>query len=171
MNIKLEWFEFHGAAQVGLQRWAQSEARGMNHASTYSRDYLRRLVEEVVGACGERCVCKSCNIYWDGSVNTFHAIADIMGAGVEIRTTDLDDGRMIIRDNDDGARIFILVTGKGPEFKIRGWLYGSECKKPAWESNPNGYRPAWFVPQCALRSFSIIRERVVAGSLRRLENA
>ncbi len=161
--MKLEWYEFHGAVQVGLERWAQSAVQKLNHATTYNRTFLRRLNEEVIGACSERVLCKFWNIYWDGSINTFHRLADVLGYNVEVRGTHRPDGRLIVRDNDADDRAFVLITGEGPEFEIRGWLFGSEAKLPEWMDNPNGYRPSWFVPQYALRSLEplakILEER------------
>lgn len=149
MQVALTDYEFADCVGVGLRRLLSSNTKGLNHASTYERGHLKRLEEETLGACGERAFCKALGIYWDGSVDTFHTKADA-GVRYEIRSTTRDDGRLIIRDNDDPDRIYVLVTGQPPRMTVRGWILGSWARQPSWRTDPYGYRPAWFVPQNAL---------------------
>jgi hypothetical protein len=129
---------------------ATSNAAKWNHASTYQRDLMTRLREEIVGVCGEMAFCKGMRRFWSPSVNTFHAIADV-GENIEIRSTDRDDGSLIIRENDDPDRWYVLVTGNPPEMTIRGCIRGADALQDQWLRNPHGHRLAWFVPQAALR--------------------
>lgn len=70
--------------------------------------------------------------------------------GFEVRQTPYDSGRLILhRDDADDAR-FALVTGQLGEYSIRGWILGSEGKDDEWWGDPQGGRPAYFVPQSAL---------------------
>lgn len=149
MEVELTAPEFHSAVQVALLRLVTSSLRGMNHASTYDRTWLKRLEEEVIGACGERAVCKAAGIHWDASVDTFHRVPDA-GARMEIRATRLDDGSLIIRENDADDRWYYLVTGEPPRLTIRGRIRGGAAKRDEWLRNPHGHRRAWFVPISAL---------------------
>lgn len=150
MNVTLTLPEFWTCVATGLLRFAISEGRGLNHASTYSRTWMQRLGEEITGACGERAFCKARDIHWDSSVNTFHHEPDA-GDRWEVRATRRANGSLIVRDNDPPDRLYVLVTGEPPHMVVRGWMRGSEARSDAYARNPNGYRPAWFVPQSALR--------------------
>lgn len=150
MIVTLTLPEFSTCVANGFLRFAFSEARGLNHASTYKRTWMHRLGEEITGACGERAFCKYRGIYWDSSVNTFHGQPDA-GDRWEVRATRRDDGCLIVRDNDPPDRLYVLVTGEPPRMTVRGYLPGSEARIDAYARNPNDYRPAWFVPQSALR--------------------
>lgn len=131
-------------------RMATSNEAGWNHASTYSRSYSERLQQEVVGACGEIALCKVMNWYWSPSVNTFHSVADV-GANVEVRSSARADGSLIIRGNDADDRWYVGVFGEPPFLYVAGFIHGSQAKRDEWVRDPNGMRPAWFVPQSALQ--------------------
>jgi hypothetical protein len=150
VQVELTPRELAMAVNVGMQRLVASTEAGLNHASTYHRSFLKRLEEETVGACGEIAFSKAFGKYWSPSVNTFHDIADV-GTDIEVRSTRLDSGSLIVRDNDAGDRWFVLVTGEPPLMTIRGRILGSEAKKPQYVRDPHGHRKAWFVPQEALQ--------------------
>jgi hypothetical protein len=128
---------------------AVSNANQMNHASTYERTHLKRVEEEIVGACGEMAVCKALGRFWTPSVNTFHKTADVP-PDIEVRATKRDDNCLIVRDNDPDDRYYFLVVGEPPDMTVVGYLKGSEAKKNQWVRDPGNRRRAWFVPQEAL---------------------
>lgn len=148
-TVTLSPREFALAVQVGAQRLAESTERGHNHASTYQRDYLKRLEEETLGACGEMALCKALRWFWSPSVGTFHAVADV-GRNVEVRCTRRPDGALIVRENDAPERWYVLVTGEPPTFTVRGYIRGAAARRPEYIRDPHGHRPSWFVPQSAL---------------------
>jgi len=106
---------------------------------------------QVEGALGELAVAKAINRYWDMSVNTFKQ-ADI-GNNIQVRTRLRHSYDLIIRDDDNPNHVFVLVTGIGPEYIIRGWCYGHEGMKKEYLANHGGYYEAYFVPQDKLRPF------------------
>lgn len=150
MRVTITLGEFAACVSLGMRRMAMSGDTNLNAAKTYDRDFMERLDNETIGACGEMALCKSQGAFWTPSVNTFHAVADV-GANVEVRTTRRSDGCLIIRDNDPPDRWYVLVTGEPPNMDIRGLIRGDRARQPQWMANPNGYRPAWFVPQEALQ--------------------
>lgn len=152
--VTLTWFEFVGCIAVGTLRFETSNRNRLDHATTYQRTWLERIVDDILGASGERAWCKWRGTYWDGSVDTFHRTPDTHG-NVEIRTTQRDDGSLILRDNDDPTRWYVLVTGQPPTLTVRGYIKGTNGRRPEYERNPNGHRLAWFVPQTALTPFTI----------------
>lgn len=151
-RVKLTVREIAAAVDVAMQRLCASTEAGHNHASTYQRTFLKRLEEETIGACGEIAFCKGLGKFWSPTVNTFHAIADV-GKNIEVRATARDDGSLIVRDNDDPDRWYVLVTGEPPVMTIRGRIRGRDAKRDEYLRNPHGHRQAWFVPQSALDRF------------------
>jgi hypothetical protein len=111
---------------------------------------VRRIHEEFIGACGELAVAKSAGVFFLPSVNTFHRVPDFL-SDYEIRSTDLPDGSLIVRDNDDNHRRYILATVVDDVVTLVGWIKGEDAKKQEFVRDPGGRRPSWFVPQSSLR--------------------
>lgn len=154
--VTLTWYEFADCVGVGVLRFAASNLAQLNPATTYERGWLERLADEIVGACGERAWCKYRQTYWDASVNTFHRVPDAPGS-VEVRSTRRGDGCLILRDNDAPERWYVLVTGEPPTLTIRGYIRGADARTPRFQRNPHGHRPAYFVPQAALRPVAAVQ--------------
>lgn len=157
VDVDLTWYEFAGAAEVGLRRFEMSCVSRLNHANVYERSWVARLVDEVVGASGERAFCKARELYWDGSVNTFHGTADAGGLW-EVRTTTRAEGRLIVRDNDAPHRWYVLVIADPPRYSIAGYIRGAAARNPEWLDDPGDRRPSWFVPQHALTALTVSEE-------------
>jgi len=88
----------------------------------------------------ECAVAKGLGLYWDGSVDTFHDKADI-GESIEVRSVKDTQRQLLVRPNDPvEGRIYVLVVdlwrmGTTPNYVIRGWLPGEECKQDKYETN------------------------------------
>jgi hypothetical protein len=50
----------------------------------------------------------------------------------------------------------VLVTGRCPEYRVRGWITGAEAKRAEWLRNYGGRPPAYFVPAEQLRGIEEI---------------
>jgi hypothetical protein len=150
VTVELTLMEFLVTVETAKTRMVASAMQQINHATTYDRTWVRRLHEETVGACGEIAVGKYLGAWFVPSVNTFHRVPDCL-ENVEVRSTDIMDGSLIVRDNDADDRRFILALVEGERVQLAGWIDGAEAKREEWKRNPNGYRLAWFVPQGALR--------------------
>lgn len=159
MQVSLSTWEYKAAVDLANARMAISNDRNLNHSSTYARTYAERVREEVVGACGEMALCKAMNWFFSPTVNTFHNTADVYDRW-EVRATERSDGSLIVRDNDNEERWYVLVTGDPPVMTIRGYILGADARRDEWLRNPHGHRPAWFVPQSALKK---LKEKVVNG--------
>ena len=157
VEVSLTLQEFLASVEAAKMRMGASI--GLNHASTYQRSFIKRLNEEVVGACVEVAFAKYKEKFWMPGLNTFHLTGDY--GKVETRGTSIPNGKLIIRDNDEDSRPFVLGICDGNTVILAGWLYGHEAKKDEFISNPNGYRQAWFVPQGRLRPI-----RTKAGNMR-----
>ena len=152
IDIELTLPEFGQAVTTAWMRIMASAMQRLNHATTYQRTLVKRLEEEVVGACGEIAVGKYADKWFVPSVNTFHRVPDCL-QDVEVRATaHFDTGRLIVRDNDSNDRRYVLALVEGQKVRLAGWIYGHEAKRSEWVQDPHGQRPAWFVPQGALRA-------------------
>ncbi len=102
------------------------------------------------GACGEMAVAKWMGRYWDGALGDFTA-KDV--GKLQVRTNPNDWGDLILHPKDADDDVFILVLShNAPIYKLQGWLYGREGKQTQWWRDGEKGRPAFFVPQSALRS-------------------
>lgn len=154
-TVKLTLPEWDLAVNTARLRIISSVSQGLNPATTYKRNALTRLTEEVVGACGEIGMAKALGLWFVPGLNTFHVSADVLH-DVEVRGTALPHGSLIVRDNDADERRFVLALVDGTSVTLAGWLWGGEAKQEKWFRKPPKERPAWFVPQRAVRPMNTL---------------
>ena len=142
IEITLEYYEVAQAAHVGQLRNLSAMSRGYD-----SKIPGREWQAHIEGACGEIAVAKAAGKYWGGSINTFKDGGDIVSTGWEVRTRSDHSHDLIVRDNDPDGRVFILVTGLSPTFRIHGWIKSEDAKREEWRKNYGGHGLAYFVPQ------------------------
>jgi len=133
---------------AGLRR-CRSKTKDWSDAHGYEGDAAWDI--EVEGCAAELAYCKYRNVYWEATLDSFKK-ADV-GTNVQVRHTVLDNGRLIVRDDDNNEHFYVLVTGRAPKMKIRGWIKGADAKKETYVNAPNNREPAYFVPQEMLKSF------------------
>jgi hypothetical protein len=145
------------AALCGVMRQAKSmhgrERNGYEGMDNY--DAWSRHIE---GAAGECATAKVLGRYWPASLNTFDG--PDLGENIQVRTRSRPEYELIVRPVARDADLYVLVTGRIPQFLVCGWLLAREAKRECW-LRPHGARPpAYFVPQAALRD---IEELKTAG--------
>jgi len=106
----------------------------------------------ILGAIGEAIFAKWRNLYWCGSLGNFDA-ADV--GKYQVRTRSEEWHSLIVHKEDNDNDIFVMITVRGDEHTLCGWLRGHECKQDKWWDDPsrrNGKksRPAYFIPQSTL---------------------
>jgi hypothetical protein len=142
MKVTLSNSELYLAAQIGIAR--QMEAMRQGKPDCHGFDGIEGWTVHIEGACGEMAVAKVLGIFWNGSLNTFKTEADVLD--LEVRTRSKDYYELLVRENDNDDAIFILVTGRAPNFNVVGWLKGKEAKQSRWRKTHGGRPPAYFVP-------------------------
>lgn len=151
ITIGLTSGELQIAAAVGVLR--QLENLGKQRPDAYGAPIDEGWQIHIEGAAGEQAFAKWSNRYWSGNLGNLRA-ADV-GSKVQVRTTRHATGRLILHPDDEKDPpddVFVLLTGAAPTFCIRGWIYGRDGKTDAYWTDPTGKnRPAFFVPQSALR--------------------
>ena len=105
---------------------------------------------DIEAAGAELAFAKLIGEEWVGAVNTFHA-PDV-GDCWQVRYTDKENGRLIIRQRDESKRHhkFVLITGSMPKYHIHGYILGKDGFDKKYECNPNNGTPAYFIPQSDL---------------------
>jgi hypothetical protein len=146
IEVTLTELEISYAVLVGTARRNESINKNLDSSRRHSSDVWGIDIE---GAAAELAYCKGMGYYFLPTVNTFKA-ADI-GTDVQIRSTKLPDGKLIVRHDDPNEHIYVLVVGEVPDFKIIGYIFGHAAKRSVWLYNPGGREPAYFVPQDALK--------------------
>ena len=153
MRVILEWSEQLLAAQVGVMRRISSisKARSEPH-ETPPGDLWGNDIES---SGAEAAAAKVLRRYWQ-AVHNSPATQDGDISGVEVRSTQLADGRLIIhevRDKDDSP--FVLVRGTFPVYDVVGWIRGRDAKKDEYIFKGDGRRgdgnKVYFVPANQLR--------------------
>jgi hypothetical protein len=131
------------AIKIAELRWLEARVMKLNAATTYDSDYCEIMARDIGGILAEIVVGRRFDKTYLPATNSFHKRADV-GDDIEVRSTVHLNGALIVRDNDDPARRYVLVVCdpmKG--FMIRGWAYGHEAKQPQWLETGNG-RPAYW---------------------------
>ena len=152
--IRLSWSEVITAAMVGVFRQVTNLRDG--RADAYGASDDRGWQLHIEGCCGEMAFAKLSGLYWSGSLGNLGADDVHL---YQVRTTSRDDGRLIVHPGDPDDRVFVLVTGRAPTFRVRGWVRGIDAKNREWWHDPSNGRPAFFVPQSALRSIETIEAK------------
>jgi hypothetical protein len=130
------------AAKVAELRWLEARAIGLNSATTYHSDYCEIMGRDITGILGEMVVGRRFDKTYLPAVNTFHGKADV-GEDIEVRATEHLNGSLIVRDNDDPARRYVLVICDPMQgFEVKGWCYGYEAMTDEWHMKGEG-RPHW----------------------------
>ena len=146
-DVHLSWPELRRAAHVGIDRYVRALAQRRTLQHGESPDDWQN---HVVGAWGECVIAKTTGHYWPvDNDRPDRGAADV--GPLHVRTAQIATGRLILHDEDDGDAPFILVVlVRLPRFRIVGWCYGRDGKVPGYWETFTG-RPAYFVPQSALR--------------------
>ena len=72
--------------------------------------------------------------------------------GLQVRHALGHDRGLILRPHEDPTHSFVFVTGRFPEYQIRGWISGTEARVDAYYgTGPRAdLPPCWTIPSNAL---------------------
>tara|TARA_R110001592_G_scaffold333787_1_gene617802 strand:+ start:685 stop:1155 length:471 start_codon:yes stop_codon:yes gene_type:complete len=147
IEVTLTWVELWQAALCGCTRRISSMRDGLKKDNnTIGRS---NWATDIDGAAAELAYAKSTGQYWSASLNSFKA-PDV--GDVQIRSTNHPSGHLIVRQNDAENENYVLVICQGSNFKVKGWMLGSEAKDDTyWKDGHHGETGAWWVPQASLK--------------------
>ena len=158
VKVELTKYEMELACQVAMRRQIDAEFGGRKDRVN-RKTFSEGLGAHVLGCIGELATAKHFGIYWSGSVNTFHRLADLAG-GCEVRHRSKDDWDLIVRQADGDDSLFILSTGDSNIVTIHGGIRGRDAKVRDWSRTYGGKSAAYFVPSEALTGPSDLWNRV-----------
>lgn len=94
---------------------------------------------EVNGLGGEIAVAKAFNLYPDINTEDISRYDCLLpdGRKLEVKTTEYGHGKLIVRKKND-SDLYILVTGKMPNYKIIGYIEAEELDK-YWTELEKGF--------------------------------
>lgn len=149
MKVTLNRWQFRACADEAVLRIAVSGDRNGKHNNVRDRDLKTRVWDEIIGSCTEMAVCIALGKTWTPSVNDSEKQVDIP-PNIEVRGTQIPNGKLILRDQDSLDRWYFLVTAKAPTFEIVGFIKGLDGRDDRWIDNPNDHGAAYFIPQSEL---------------------
>ena len=147
----LDKSEAFNAAIAGLMRQFRAiERNAKNNDGDLTRD---EFATNIHGAIAEATVAKALGVYCN-LASSDRAIADI-GRNIEVRSTPIKKGCLIIRPRDKDDAKYYLVAGIYPNTVIIGWMFGRDAKQPRFwnDTDKDGNKipsPYWKVPQSEL---------------------
>lgn len=150
--VTLNWHEVATASHVGWMRQIKALQSDKHNTHGYTGEGWS---EHCEGACGEMAVAKYLERYWNGSVNTWKS-DDL--PGIQVRTRSQHDYQLIVRPRDDDQAAFVLVTGRSPSYRVRGYITGADAKRPEWLQTYGGRPAAYFVPTLNLNDIEDLRQ-------------
>lgn len=152
MLIQLTPSEMFMAAQVGVMRQVENVKAG--RVPAHGCGDANNWQIHCEGAMGECALAKALGIYWTGKGRL--RAPDV--GEVDVRTTEIPSGRLILHKEDPDDRAFYLLIGVNGRYEVKRWCYGREGKKDEFWEDPTGKgRWAYFVPQSELRRIAIER--------------
>jgi hypothetical protein len=134
------------AGVVGLMRVISNRKRNRKHRR-HGNPRLSDWDRHIEGAMAEFAVALYFKRHWDGSLGDIDA-GDV--GLIEVRSTVNENYNLIIHDDDKDNVPYVLVVGSLGEYRLVGWVYGSEGKEIGeWKEHEDG-RPAFYVMQSQL---------------------
>ncbi len=143
--------ERQAAMEEGIRRQSVNEAqrlRGRNGGASFGS---KALEIHLLGAAGEVAVASYLGLkeHLFKETNAKRDSDDLPGIDVKTRSKASYD--LIVQRQSDPNRKFVLVTIENRQTLLHGWCYGHEGMKEIYWADPARGRPAYFVPQSALR--------------------
>jgi len=150
MHIRLSQLEMEFADRVAEERYKEC-FRGR---PTRGQPMEPSMYHHKMGSYAEFAAARVLNLYPGFTVNNF--TGPDLEPNIEIRSA--PKGRLILSDQDQPFRKFILVLGEAPILEVVGWIWGYEGQKPEFIFAANGRPPAYFVPRESLRPLKTFNE-------------
>jgi len=159
--MELNPAESYLVASVGKQRNLQNIFRGRKHMPGDDDTNRTYWDDHIEGSGSEYVLAASVGVFWSGN------FGDLEGPDVgalEARHTHYPKGHLILRQRDVekpgfDRKIYVLLIGKIPIFRIRGWTTGGAAIQGRKKTRPDKRRaPCWEIPQDALLPIEFSRK-------------
>lgn len=135
-SVTLSYQECFSAALLGVRRRLRSLGHHNKDCYAWS-DGSSWWDRDIEGAGGEKAAGQILDLECIAHAGDFDC-ADL-ASGVEVRTTKLLNGHLIIRPGDKDGN-YVLVTGSMPTYNVIGWISSEHVRKHfALSQGPGGY--------------------------------
>jgi len=143
--------ERQAAMEEGMRRQSVNEARGLRGRNGGASFGSKALEIHLLGAAGEMAVASHLGMksFLYQASEAERGSCDLPNIDVKTRSNARYD--LIVQKNEDPNKKFVLVTIENRQTLLHGWCYGHEGMKEIYWADPAKGRPAYFVPQSALR--------------------
>jgi len=139
------------ARAEGFRRQAVNEAQGLRGRNGGAWKGSKALDIHLLGAAGEVAVASYLGLKEHLFKETEAKRDSDDLPGIDVKTRSKASYDLIVQRQSDPDRKFVLVTIESQQTLIHGWCYGREGMKEIYWADPARGRPAYFVPQSALR--------------------
>lgn len=143
LAVKLDRGEVHLAAMMGC-------LRQIDNIFAEKQSYIDEEQGEgfgwaanIEGCLGEIAFAKWSKRYWGGNLGNYKA--DDVGP-YQVRTRSKHEYELPIYPRDRPDRYYVLLTGTVPEYRVRGYVWGADGKRPEFYTRYGKGRPAFYVP-------------------------
>ncbi len=152
--IELTPTQLNVCNSIAFRRWYVSQSSANNHGLA-----VKSIDLDYWACCAECAAAAVLGVFWPMGINTYKA-EDLAG-GYQVRSTDITDGCLIIRPDDDPNALYVLVVILGSNlFRVFPAIWGYGARKDEYWRTPNGRPGCWMVPQAAIMAQAAIAEAV-----------
>jgi len=145
------------AMEEGMRRQGVNEAQGLRGRNGGAWKGSKALDIHLLGAAGEVAVAS----YLGLKEHLFKEKearrgSDDLPGGIDVKTRSKSRYDLIVQKQENPDKKFVLVSIENQQTLLHGWCYGEEAMKEEFWADPARGRPAYFVPQKALRSMDTL---------------
>jgi len=159
-TIRLSEEEVYRGAAEGVARVIRNALRGRLAAYGAKRSWDL----DVEAALAELAAAKHLELPWEPLADIDTTTGDLANGRVklQVRSTPRVDGSLILHRSDHDEHAFVLVCGSFNSWKVAGWMFAREGKRPdCWRPAGGNIRhAAYFVPQGRLRPMEELRRLI-----------
>jgi len=140
--VTLNPAEIKVATVIGTYREQVSRERGYRDSSHTAK--TKSLEQNIDAAGAELAASKATDCRWNMTTGENLAEPDLW-PHVEVRHTTNEKGGLIVRPKDKPGRLFVLVVGTCPRYRVVGWKRGEDACRDEYR-----WQDVWKVPQSGL---------------------
>tara|TARA_R100000963_G_scaffold34969_1_gene30522 strand:- start:592 stop:1104 length:513 start_codon:yes stop_codon:yes gene_type:complete len=157
MNIILTEKQISYATEMGKKRHKYDSTIGARGAYNISKKMNSTATLDIQGCVAEYAVSLLLNKEWIGFSENFQNIESDVGNNLQIRSTYLPHGNLILHQKDADNQKFVLVKLHNlPNVDVVGWVMGKDAKQEQFWTEPVKNRPCYMYPSQLLQDMDDI---------------
>lgn len=156
-KYKVNFITLYSAIKIAELHHIEAIRQNKTDQLPHDLPFEKKMERKLTGILGEFALCDYLNIDVP-LINGFKKLCDV--ANTEVRTTNYDGGKLIIRPNDDQHKPFVLAIASVMEVSLVGWCYPIDVVCDKYWSAAVNRSPVWFIPQHELNIMDTLPDRV-----------